>query len=75
MKQEKEFLVWLVSKFGYDVRYVSYVDLGIAYNKSRETVRLYLQALEKEGYLTIEKVSAYKRAYHLNKDKLNELLG
>lgn len=62
----------VVNKYGYDIR-LSYRDMGYDLGMTYENIRYHFKALEKLGYLTIEKRSAQKFVFHINKEKANEL--
>ena len=72
--QHMIFLVWLADNYGINIRFISCHDLGKAYNISYESIRNYIQILENYGYLSIERQSAYKRALHIDKEKLNAII-
>ena len=73
-KKSIKFLCWLAENFGYRVAHISYRDLGKEYQMSYETIRLYVSALEKQNYLTIEKVSPRKQTLYLNVERVKQLL-
>lgn len=64
----------IIEKFGNEIRYMSYRDLGQELCMVDENVRYHFMALEKAGYLTIEKQSARKFVFHINRKKLEELI-
>lgn len=64
----------VVNKYGYDIR-LSYRDMEYDLDMTYENIRYHFKALEKLGYLTIEKRSPRKFVFHINKEKANELFG
>lgn len=70
----RDFLMWLVSKFGAKVRFMSYRDLAREYGASYETIRQYVRVLEINGYLRVHYVSERRFEIHINEFKSNSLL-
>ena len=64
----------VVNKFGYNIR-LSYRDMEYDLGMTYENIRYHFKALEKLGYLTIEKRSTRKFVFHINMEKANELFG
>lgn len=64
----------IVEKYGNEIRYMSYRDIGKELCMNHENVRYHFKALEKTGYLTIERQSAKKFVFHINVEKLEELM-
>lgn len=68
------FFVWLFNHYGKTIcasyRTIASQVEGITY----EAVRLYLNALEQQGLLTVENRGSRKQKYHLNGDALKRFM-
>lgn len=64
----------IAEKYGNEIRYMSYRDIGKELCMNHGNVRYHFNALERSGYLTIEKQSAKKFVFHINVDKFNKLV-
>ena len=49
-------------------------DLAFQLQSNYETLRYHLSKLEKYGFLTIDKASTHKCVYHLNVERVKQLL-
>lgn len=63
-----------ICEIGESISNMSYRDIGKMLGMSYENVRYHFKALERNGYLTIEKQSAKKFVFHINVEKLKELI-
>lgn len=62
----------VIERYGKEIR-LSYRDIGEDLGMTYENIRYHFKALEKLGYLTIEKRSTRKFVFHINMEKANEL--
>lgn len=63
----------VINEIGEKVAFLSYKDIGEKLGMSYETVRYHFIALEKCGYLTIEKINAKRSAYHIKMAEAKKL--
>lgn len=71
-KKSMKFLFELL-KMGESFCYMSYRELGEKLDMSHENARKHCAALEKAGYIKIEKLSKRRQIFSLNMDKIKSL--
>ncbi len=72
--QQMGFVMWLIKTYGYEVTQTHEEIAAQAGCLSDGSVRLYLIALEHEGYIRIERKGKHGRKYILDMGKVNELM-
>ncbi len=82
MKKEKQqvrqrclwLLEFMVDTYGYRFRHLSLNDIAQDYHVKYYNIFYWLKKLQKEGYLEIYNISAYKREFIINKEKYKEII-
>lgn len=69
-----EILGQLLEMYGNQEFSQSLRDLAFQLQSNYETLRYHLSKLEKYGFLTIDKDSTHKCIYHLNVERIKQLL-
>ena len=68
------FLQMILNKYGKVIKNVSVRQIARDLGMNQQTPLNYVRCLERNGYLAIDKVSAYKWVLTINVEKINEYL-